>query len=308
MLEARRPLIFDIHRFALDDGPGIRTTVFLKGCPLACLWCHNPEGMHSEPELHCQAQKCIACGDCVSNCPQGAIRLAKGIAIDRSRCDGCGKCVDPCPTQALTIKGQYYPQSELIDLLLRDRRFFDDSAGGVTFSGGEPTLHMFYLKPILQALKAHGIHTAVQTCGLFNWDPFQSELLPWIDLIYFDIKCIDPHLHKQWTGRSNRCILANFTKLVEVAREKIVCSVPLIAGLTADKEIIWELAYYIGAKNNLPYRLLPYHTGGRLKNAALGRMGTLDPDVPLLAVDEYHHIAAIFNEIVSGMRGMSKAL
>ncbi len=300
--EQQRPLIFDIHRFALDDGPGIRTTVFFKGCPLACIWCHNPEGIRSGPELYHQAQHCIGCADCVGACPQGAVTLNGCIQINRRRCNACGRCAALCPGKAMTIKGRYYDPSELVALLLRDKRFFDHSRGGVTFSGGEPTQQPLYLGRVVRLLKRHGVHVALQTCGHFQWDLLEAELLPWIDLIYFDIKCLDPHRHRQWTGKSNRAILANFSKLLETARTKLVCSIPLISGLTAERTLLKAVADTIGGIDQLPYRLHPYHPGALVKAAALGKCPAPGLPVHTMPPDEYRQLAATFDTIVSNRR------
>lgn len=296
--EQRRPLIFDIHRYALDDGPGIRTTVFFKGCPLACIWCHNPEGISDGPELFHQAQRCIGCGDCAGVCPRGAIALNDGIQIDRRQCNACGQCADVCPTRALTIKGRYYEPAELVERLLRDKRLFDHSGGGVTFSGGEPTRHPLYLGRVARQLKRHGVHVALQTCGHFRWDAVEAQLLPWVDLIYFDLKCLDARRHRQWTGRSNLTILDNFSKLVETARAKLVCTIPLISGKTADKRLLQTTAEAIGHIEHISYRLQPYHPGGLIKTTALGKPAPSGLPAHAMAPDEYRQVASSFDAMV----------
>lgn len=300
--ETRRPLIFDIHRYALDDGPGIRTTVFFKGCPLACCWCHNPEGMQADPQLYYLAEKCIACGDCVSVCPRQAITLNGTIAIDRSRCDACGRCADQCPAKALCIKGRFYTTGQLIDLLLRDKRFFDHSGGGVTFSGGEPTLYPDYLRPVLGLLKDLGVHVALQTCGWFVWDRFEDELLPWIDQIYFDIKSVDAETHREWTGRSNQRILTNFARVAEAASEKLICTIPLISHMTAEPENLARIARFLRDFPAVPYRLNPYHPGGHFKTAALGRDLPADVSLQAMGPDQYHHLVEMFDTLVGRER------
>jgi pyruvate formate lyase activating enzyme len=295
-----KPLIFDIHRYALDDGPGIRTTIFFKGCPLACLWCHNPEGINPEPELYYQEEKCIVCADCVSTCPSGAISLDAHINIDPDRCDVCGKCADQCPAGALVIKGRYYPVRELIDIILKDKGFYDHSGGGITFSGGEPTLYPDYLKSVIDLLKDHNVHVAIQTCGDFDWTMFQRDLLWEIDLIYFDLKFIDPHLHQQWTGRSNRRILDNFLKLVNLAPHKVVCTIPLIPGYTAKKDNVYDLARFICNIHGIDFCLRPYNPGIWFKAPALGRTVTKRLPLNAMSPDEYSKIVDEFTRIGLG--------
>ncbi len=300
--ESRRPLIFDIHRYALDDGPGIRTTVFFKGCPLACRWCHNPEGIHPGPQLYYLAQRCLGCGQCATICPRQAIAMVAGPVIDRQRCDACGQCADQCSATALTIKGRYYSHAELLEVLLKDQRFFLHSGGGITFSGGEPTLYPDYLNSILVELKGRGVHVALQTCGEFDWQSFESELLPFVDLIYFDLKSMDAEWHRQWTGRTNQRILANFAKLNSVSPGKVICSIPLINQLTAIEENLSAIARYLGAGPVNAYQLRPYHPGGHFKATALGKSFT--PGVPLhaMAPDQYHYLAQTFDGLVKRQR------
>ncbi len=301
--ESRRPLIFDIHRYALDDGPGIRTTVFFKGCPLTCLWCHNPEGMLSDPELGHYHRRCIACGDCVAACPRQAIGLDAGvIEIHREQCDVCGLCADQCPAGALEVKGRFYTVAELTALLLKDRRFYANSNGGITLSGGEPTRHPDFLTRLVQNLKAHDLHIALQTCGLFGWETFEKQLLPWIDLIFFDLKAENDALHRQWTGRSNRLILDNFSKLAETAPDKLVCTIPLVLGMTAQKKNIRSLARRVGSIQGLRYRLHPYHPGALFKAGVLGRRADDRLPAHAMAADQYHGIAAEFETIVNSQR------
>lgn len=300
--DKQRPLIFDIHRYALDDGPGIRSTVFFKGCPLNCLWCHNPEGISSEPELYHQPQNCILCGDCSSVCPECAIAIDGFVQIDPSLCNNCGLCASVCPSKAMTVKGQYYEPEELAEILLKDKRFFEHSKGGVTFSGGEPTQDCSYLGLVLNKLKKEGVHTAIQTCGFFNWDLFERTLLDLIDLIYFDIKLLASDIHQKLTGQNNNIILANFSKLKDAARNKLICSIPVIGGFTADPKNLKAIAEYIGAIDNLSYLLRPYHPGVLFKAAALGKKASLDLCSQSMSLDEYRDIEQMFSTIVNQHR------
>ena len=202
------PLIFDIHRFALDDGRGIRTTVFLKGCPLSCIWCHNPESMRVERETAFYPDRCILCGSCKAVCPEAAISDSPALQIDRSRCTTCGRCADSCPATAIRMIGKEYPLDELLEIIMRDRHFFDASGGGVTFSGGEPTLWMNYLSGALMALKSENLHTAIQTCGIFDYAGFSRKVLRFTDLIMFDIKFVNATEHERYTGQDNHIHIA----------------------------------------------------------------------------------------------------
>ncbi|MGB5983844.1 MAG: glycyl-radical enzyme activating protein [Desulfobacterales bacterium] len=269
--ETRRPLIFNIHPFALDDGPGIRTTVFFKGCPLSCIWCHNPESMNPGPEIAFYTEQCIACGECEKVCPEQAIRLDAPQRILREKCTLCGLCARECPTAALKVMGIYYPQEELLKILLRDRIFYETSQGGVTFSGGEPTLHMEYLNRVMVALKKNEIGIAIETAGLFHFEMFEKKLLPYLDLIYFDLKLMDSGRHKQFTGRDNSRILQNFERLANLRGPQLIPRIPLVPEITATPENLTQCADFLTARGGLAVELLPYNPGGRAKRTALSQ-------------------------------------
>jgi len=272
------PLIFDIHRFALDDGPGIRTTVFLKGCPLACCWCHNPESIHIEQETAFYAERCVLCGSCKAVCPETAISDSPALQIDRSRCTSCGRCADSCPAKAIVIMGNEYPLEDLMEIILRDRHFFDASGGGVTFSGGEPTLWMDYLSTLLMALKTENLHTAIQTCGLFDYSGFSQKVLPFIDLIMFDIKLIDATKHLKYTGHDNSSMLENFRRLTKDAGNRVLPRVPLVPGITATPDNLLEIASFLAYLGYLRCDLLPYNPAGIDKRRIRGMK--LPPHLP----------------------------
>jgi len=263
------PLIFNIRHFSLDDGPGIRSTVFLKGCPLSCIWCHNPESMSREPEIAFHAQRCIRCGDCSAVCEERAIDLSCEERVVRDRCTACGKCADACPSLALSRVGEYYSPDDLAVLLLKDRIFYQTSGGGVTFSGGEPVLHAEYLEAVMKQLKQEDIHIAVQTSGMFDMATFRSRLLPYIDLIYYDIKLFDTKRHREYTGMDNTGILDNFSQLLR-AGTALIPRVPLIPGITDTEENLTHIAGFLKDAGCNVCELLPYNPGAVAKRTAIG--------------------------------------
>ncbi|MEN6440097.1 MAG: glycyl-radical enzyme activating protein [Syntrophobacter sp.] len=280
------PLIVDIKRHSLEDGPGIRSVVFLKGCPLRCVFCHSPETQSPNREIAIYADKCLECGACVEACPNAAITLDPSIGIDRKQCAGCGNCARACPTGALRHIGTYYPPEELVAILLRDMPYYRHSGGGVTFSGGECTLYPDYLEACLRLLKWHGIHVAIQTSGYFDYHGVKHCVLPYVDIVYFDVKFSDPAPHAKYTGRSNGKILRNLRTLIQEAREHPGISVrprvPLIPGMTATQDnlsAIARLLFFLGARN---IQLLPYNPMGLEMAERLGR-----PKPPLSLPDRF---------------------
>ena len=269
--KSRRPLISNIHRFALDDGPGIRTTVFIKGCPLSCVWCHNPESIDPAEEVAFHGQLCIGCADCLKACPHRAINMDSDERIIRNQCNACGACTDVCPSTALRMVGRCYTSSELTEILLKDHLFYEASDGGVTFSGGEPTLFPRYVAAVARKLHENGVHTAIHTCGYFDPAVFKSVLFPHLDLIYFDLKFIDPKQHKAWTGVTNETILSNFMDIVRTAGSRVVPRIPLVPGITATEENLSNLACFLRDSHVANCELLPYNSGGMLKRVFLGK-------------------------------------
>lgn len=264
------PLTVDIKTGSTEDGPGIRSTVFFKGCPLSCEWCHNPEAMQPQMEIGFYPRQCIGCFDCAEVCPEGAILKGERRRIDRSTCTRCGKCADVCPGQAIRRIGKYYEVEELLEHVLRDRVFYEVSGGGVTLSGGEPTLWPEYAGNLLRGLKQEGVHTALQTCGYFEYDLFAEELLPWLDLIMYDLKLIDGEEHLKRTGRDNQRILQNFTRLLNDPVD-MVPRIPLIPGFTTSEKNLEGISSFLKDNGVTRCSLLPYNPLGLSKWDHLGK-------------------------------------
>lgn len=278
--------IVDIKRFAIHDGPGIRTTVFLKGCPLRCLWCHNPEGISTAPELAYYAHKCAGCGMCVKSCPRGAHSFPdnaeNGAPIhifDRSLCIACGKCAENCVGEALTLFGREISAGEALKTVLEDRIFYASSGGGVTLSGGEPLLHPDFCAELLSGARAEGIGTAVDTCGDVPEEAFRA-VLPYTDLFLYDLKHMDAVEHKKLTGRSNERILANLRLLSELGRPAEI-RIPLIPTLNDSAENLTAAGAFLAKLPNITrVKVLPYHDMARSKYAALGKPDTMPKVAP----------------------------
>ena len=205
-------LYFDIKRNTLDDGPGIRSVVFFKGCPLSCTWCQNPESINTGYELSYDAEKCISCHDCADACPEQAIDLSSPDKIIRDKCTQCFKCVDVCPSGALERCGNDIDMDHLVEKVLEDEAFFEASGGGVTVSGGEALMQMDSVGELFSRLKQRNVHTLIQTAGLFNYKVFENLVLPYTDTIYFDLKLMDSDAHKQYCGVPNHSIHENFRR------------------------------------------------------------------------------------------------
>lgn len=262
-MEDGKATIFDIQRYSVHDGPGIRTLVFFKGCLLRCKWCQNPESLDREPEMAFFANKCIGCGECAKVCPKGAIVFEDARRIDRSVCDRCGKCAEICYAEALTVIGKAYDVRSLLDIVERDRPFYEQSGGGVTVSGGEPTMQFEFLLDFLRTAKEAGLNTVIETCGAFAWTRFK-RLLPYLDIIYFDLKVIDEEEHKRLTGASNKRILANARKLVESGK-RVIFRVPLVLEMTATERNVSDLIGVLSEFEQHEVHLLPYHKMGESK-------------------------------------------
>jgi len=291
------PLILDIKGNALDDGPGIRSVVFFKGCLLDCDWCHNPESISKVGEISFEAKECLGfefCGSsgsisdslsdkplCEASCPEQAIIINNKELIDRDKCTYCYQCVEACPSTAITQVGEMMSVDEICQRVLKYKSFYDSSGGGVTLSGGEPTLHMEFVSELLKKLKANGVHTLLQTCGLFPYDKFISLLYPWLDTIYFDLKLYDANQHRQYCGASNEAILSNFAKLHQLYLEggvEILARTPLVPGITDSESNLKAIAQFLKEHNVSRTELMTYNPIWHDKRDKLGYNADTDCD------------------------------
>ena len=289
--------VLNIERYTLHDGPGIRTTVFLKGCPLRCLWCSNPESQMGTPELVYFEDKCIGCGRCVSVCPQDAIvQDSPGAAVTVlfDRCDGCGQCIDACYVEALTLAGEKMTAEEVVAIVERDWPFYKHSKGGVTLSGGEALAQPEFSAEVLRLCQAKGIHAAIQTSGQASAKSLQ-QVLPYLDLVIFDIKHLDNETHKKLTGVPNDQILTNLS-YINSSGTPIVLQVPLIPGLNDSEENLDNLAELVRSLPSvMGLSLLSYHTLGLTKYRSTGRDYAL-VDLPKVSPDYLEEKKAYFKE------------
>lgn len=291
------PLIVEIKRGSHEDGPGIRSVVFFKGCPLRCVFCHSPETQEPKEEIVFSAQNCIECGNCSGVCPQGAIDLSRPGHIDRNKCIRCGRCADVCPGEGLRLIGQFYPVEDLVEILLRDQPFYRYSNGGVTLSGGECTLYPNYLESLMKSLKARQIHLVLETCGYFSYEIFERKILPYIDLIYFDVKIADSEIHEKYTGKKNSRIQDNLRRLLRKKHVVIQPRIPLVPGVTATRENLSAIVDFLcraGAQN---VSLLPYNPLGIEMTVRLGKSR---PALPrkFMKPDEERQVCSMFESII----------
>ena len=273
--------IFNVQRYCIHDGPGIRTTVFLKGCPMHCAWCENPESIQAKAQLGFYARQCIGCGECEKICPKEAIKIGRDERIDWLKCDNCGQCVKTCPGLALQMIGETLSVGEVVASVLRDKPFFVRSGGGATISGGEPTFQYDFLRALLSALKKEGIHTVLETNGFLPWE----KLKPLIDLVhifYFDLKAIDPVRHLELTGVPNDLNPRQRRKADE-NRSPGGLSFASYSIVECDPDSIRQMASFLDDIDAAEIHLLPYHSLGT------GKIGSIHTSQQALSIQDMKH-------------------
>lgn len=270
--------IVDIKRFAVHDGDGIRTTVFFKGCPLKCVWCHNPESISLKPQLAYYENKCVHCGRCVSVCPTTSHKIDEnGHTFNRETCTACGECAKVCPKNALVFYGKEMTVDEIMQIVLEDKDFYDNSGGGITLSGGECLIHYEFCAELLKSAKQNGIHTAVDTCGFVSKKAIDA-VAPYTDIFLYDFKAFNEDVHIKCTGQSNKIILENL-KYIDSLGKKIEIRIPFVPGYN-DTEMEAIADFLKPLKNITKVRVLPYHNFAGSKYAALSLENTLPPILP----------------------------
>ena len=276
-MQRAKGLIYDIKHFAVHDGPGVRTTIFLKGCPLRCLWCHSPESQEAKPQIAFNPNRCIGCGSCVESCQVGAL-LSPGN-IDAGKCTLCGSCVEECYSNALEMIGKYVHVVYILNAVERDRAVIEKSGGGVTISGGEPLSQPDFTLRLLTTLKEEGYHTALDTCGHAPKDVLEN-MLPYVDLLLYDVKHMNPERHRELTGVSNDTILSNLRHVAK-RKKRIHIRMPLIPGVNDSEENLENTCSFIKSLDMVDtIELLPYHRLGVSKYSAINKEFVLKQLLP----------------------------
>ncbi len=290
---ALKGIVFNVMRYCVHDGPGIRTTVFLKGCPLRCSWCHNPEGQRSEIQYSFREDRCIRCGNCFDACPNEAVeKQGERYVPMREKCESCGTCIATCYAEAREQVGTEMTVDEVVDEILKDRSFYERSGGGVTFSGGEPLLHPDFLLALLRRCQALHIHTAVETSGFCTEETLRS-VMPFVDQFLYDLKIMDTEAHRRFTGVGNERILSNLELLCRSGRQTIV-RIPVIPGVNDHPANIQAIIGYLRDRTTVSaVHLLPYHNFGRDKAHRLG-MDAEAFGIPSLKEEKLHPILVEF--------------
>ena len=295
---AETPYIFNIQKFSTHDGDGVRTTIFFKGCPLRCKWCHNPDRQHYYKELIFHHHKCTACGRCVAKCKQGANSIVDGkIVFDRSKCTACGVCTDWCITEARELAGKEYTVDALVKEAMKDKIFYEQSGGGVTLSGGEvmASQHMDYVEEVCRKLHENGVSVFIDTSGYTDYENLK-RILPYVDVFLYDIKVMDPEDHKKYIGVDNSLILENLKKLSDDGAGLYI-RLPIIQQVNATDEHIESVIHFL-KENNIHARqvnLLPYHDIGKGKYASLD-MEYHDDEMSVPVSELMEHFKSMFEE------------
>ena len=265
----------DIKKFAVHDGPGIRTTLFVKGCPLHCKWCHNPESISFEKQLSYLYAKCIGCGECVSVCPTGSHNISeKGHIFNRQSCIGCGACEEACLGDALKLYGKDITLEEAYNVIMEDKSFYDNSGGGATISGGEPMMQADFVAALFKKLRESGVHTAIDTCGYVKFSEYE-KVIPYTNMFLYDLKHIDSKKHKAAVGKPNELILENLLKLDNTGID-IEIRIPFVPGINTDEETVRGMAEFMSRCRHITrVKVLPYHSLAGSKYESLDMENTL---------------------------------